>query len=121
MQPRKKKPFDRKNAEKFVVMPRSFQDPVTHQEGGSQFVLVPVAKPEDRSDTASYMGSVRSRKTAGPAQPSMYDEVDDMVRRGGGGAGRMDESEEEEEACVGGGEGACACCVWRAVVCGWLA
>lgn len=86
LQPRKKKPFDRKSAQKFVLMPRSLQDPVLHTEGGSQFVLVPAGAGAgsggafDTSDTASYMGgSVRSKAT-GRFQD--YDEVDDMVRWG---------------------------------------
>ena len=82
LQPRKKKPFDRKNAQKFVVMPRSLQDPVMHQEGGSQFVLVPVAPPAAGAgafdDATTAMGSVRSRKSA--VRAGMYDEVDELVR-----------------------------------------
>jgi hypothetical protein len=80
-QPRKKKPFiDKKTAQHFVLVPRSLQDPLQQEAGVPQMVLVPAGGGPDVSDSASYIGSVRTdRRSVAP--PRAMDEVDTLVRR----------------------------------------
>lgn len=79
MQPRKKKAFDKKSGITFTVAPRSLQDPVLHEEGGSKHVLVPKQVKEKRYDAdgrtivSTVAGSVRRGG-------SVLDEVDEWVR-----------------------------------------
>jgi hypothetical protein len=62
-----------------VVAPRSLQDPVLHEEGGSQYVLVPKQVKEKQYD-ADGKTVASSRAGDRPAGPSRFDEVDEWVR-----------------------------------------
>ena len=51
VQPRRKKRFiDKKKAQKFILVPRSLQDPETYNDDASKFVLHPVGGPDVRVD-----------------------------------------------------------------------
>lgn len=77
LQPRKAKKFNKKDGVTFVVAHRSMQDPVLHEEGGSQFVLVPKQVKEKRYDADGR--TIASSHAGGGRAASRYDEVDEWV------------------------------------------